>query len=163
MAYSEWLVYLHVSSSDLLVIHFLNIFLPSLAYSCSHTLGGSHNLGCDSTCRHFFSQTECTVQCVVLSCAHWKAFPLKCPSLVFHYSCLNVPPSGHPPTPTVNCHTVAHVSGSFFHVLCLVPSPSFHHCPLPPPVWALSVRSMFHSCLWFCFVRYFILFIRFHL
>ena len=47
-------------------------------------------------------------------------FPL-CPPLP-------IPPS---PTPTFNSHTV-HVCGAFLHVLCLLPSPSFHHCPPTP-------------------------------
>ena len=48
----------------------------------------------------------------------------------------------HPPIPTVNSHTVVHVRGSFIHVLCLVPSPSSHHCP--PLSSPLVTFSLFH-------------------
>ena len=47
-----------------------------------------------------------------------------------------------PPTPTITSHTVVHVSGSFIHVLHLVPSPSFHH--YPPSSSPLVTFSQFH-------------------
>ena len=66
--------------------------------------------------------------------------------LSFYYSISSFPPltsSAHPTsTPTVNPHTVVHVCGSFIHVLCLVPSPSFHH--YSPPLSLLVTFSLFH-------------------
>ena len=70
----------------------------------------------------------------------------------YYYSITVVPilplfpaPSILPLVPTVNPHTV-YVHGSFIHVLSLVPSPSFHHYPPSPPIWSLSVYSLFPSC-----------------
>ena len=88
-------------------------------------------------------------------------------NIFYCYSITVVPvflplPSSALPTPcshTVNPHTVVHACGSFIHALCLVPSPSLYLYH-PPPLWSLSFCSMF-PCLWFYFVRYFILFIRF--
>ena len=44
--------------------------------------------------------------------------------------------------------TIVLVHGSFIHVPWLYPSPSFTHYPPPPPLWSLSVYSLF-QCLWF--------------
>ena len=62
------------------------------------------------------------------------------------------PPPSLPPTPTVIPHTVVHVRGSFIHVLWLVPSPSFLHCPPPtsPDFSYVSLETNFyiktHTC-----------------
>ena len=86
--------------------------------------------------------------------------------LLFYYSCLNFPPL---PSPTL--HTPC--SHSQFPHCCPCPW-VIHTCslasPFPfspplsttPPLWSLSVCSMF-PCLWFYFVHQFILFIRFPL
>ena len=75
--------------------------------------------------------------------------------LLFYYSCPNFPPLPtfvhSTPTPTVNSHAVVHVHESFIHVLCLVPSPSFHH--FLPPLYPLLTVSLFHismSVVLFC-------------
>ena len=54
-----------------------------------------------------------------------------------------------------------HVHGSFIHVLCLVPSPSFHH--YPPPYSPLVTVSLFHVSMLVVLFCLFILFIRFFL
>ena len=62
-----------------------------------------------------------------------------------------------PPAPTVNSHTIVHVCGSLIHVLCLVPSPSFHH--YPPPCSPLVTFSLFHvpmPVVLFCSLVYFV-------
>ena len=50
---------------------------------------------------------------------------------------------------------------SFIHVP-ENPSPFSLHYPLPPPLWSLSVCSLF-PCPWFYFACLFVLLIRFHL
>ena len=79
--------------------------------------------------------------------------------LLFYYSCPNFPASPsstHPTTlPKVNSHTVVHVRGSFISVLCLVPSPSFHHYSLPPtPLVTFSLFYVSMSVVLFCSLVY---------
>ena len=69
--------------------------------------------------------------------------------LLFYYSCSNfslLPSSAHP---TIHSHSQSHTVGcvhqSFIHVLCLVPSPSFHYYPLP--LSFLVTVSLFHVSL----------------
>ena len=81
----------------------------------------------------------------------------------FCYSVTTVPPfstlltpTPSSPPPTVN-PPIAHARQSSIHVPLLVPSSS---CPLytpPPPLWSLSVCSLFLS-LWFYFVHLAVLF-----
>ena len=71
-------------------------------------------------------------------------------SFLFYYSCPNCSPfallyPAHPPAPTVNPHTIVCVHGSFIHVLCLVPFPSFHCCPLSPSHF--QPVPHFHACV----------------
>ena len=68
--------------------------------------------------------------------------------LLFYYSWPNFPPfallrPAHPPLPQ-SIPTLLSMSLGliFMHVLCLVPSPSFH--PYPPPCFPLAAVSLFH-------------------
>ena len=59
----------------------------------------------------------------------------------------------------INSHAVVHVHGSFIHVLCLVPSPSFHHyAPAPSPLVTVSLLhvsiTLVLFCSFVCFVYY---------
>ena len=80
---------------------------------------------------------------------------------IFYCSLCQFPPwlspALSPLGPTVNLHTVAHVHGSFIHVLCLVSSPSF--LPYPPPRSPLVPVSLFLVsmplllfCQYVCFI-----------
>ena len=70
------------------------------------------------------------------------------------------PPSILPPptpAPTVNSHTVVHGCGSFIHVLCLVPSPSFHYCPpTPSPLVTFRLLHVSMPVILFCLLVYFV-------
>ena len=68
----------------------------------------------------------------------------------------------YPPHPLVSPYPVVHYHQSFLHVPSLNPFPSFPHYLLLPPLWSLSVCSLF-PCLWFYFAHLFVLLIRFHL
>ena len=80
--------------------------------------------------------------------------------LLFYYSCVNFSPfallcPSHPPTPLVNSHTVVHVHGSFIHILCVVPFPSFHGCPSPRSFNHFQTTPCFHACGSILFVSLF--------
>ena len=81
--------------------------------------------------------------------------------LLLCYSCPKFSPFAlfhpAPSTPKVNPHTIVHVCGSFIHVLCLVPSPSFHHyLPPPSPLAALSLFHVSMPLVLFCSLVYFV-------
>ena len=68
-----------------------------------------------------------------------------------------LPSSAHPTLQLpVNSHTVVHVRGSFIHVLCLVPSPSFHHYPpTPSPLVTVSLFHISMPVFLFCSLVHF--------
>ena len=71
-------------------------------------------------------------------------------------------PSPHPSLPpTLDLPTLALSMGPLY-IFLGDPSSSLPIIPLFPPLWLLSVCSLF-SCLWFYFSLLFILLIRFHL
>ena len=71
--------------------------------------------------------------------------------------CLLHPSHLLPPTPTVGPHTVAHVHVSFTHILWLVPSPSFPHCPpSPSPLVTFSLFHVSTPVFLFCSLVYFV-------
>ena len=62
-----------------------------------------------------------------------------------------------PPALKVCSHLVVHVHGSFMHVLCLVPSPSFHECPPPLSLRVTSILlHVYMSVVLFCSFGYFV-------
>ena len=92
--------------------------------------------------------------------------------IFYHYlNCSNTVVSIFPPPLSPTPSTVTSHSPSFPLWLCpwdlytcslmtLALLPSI--MPLPPPLWSLSVCSLF-PCLWLCFACWFVLLIRFHL
>ena len=69
-----------------------------------------------------------------------------------------LPSPTHPtPSPIVNPHTVVHIHGSLIHVLCLVPSSSFHHyTSFSSPLVSSSLLHISMPIILFCLLVYFV-------
>ena len=83
--------------------------------------------------------------------------------LLFNYSCPNssCPCSSLPPPPAVST-LLSITMGPLYLFLDLTLPLLSPVIPLLPPLWSLSVCSLFPS-LWFYFAHLFVLFIKFHL
>ena len=80
--------------------------------------------------------------------------------LLFKYSFLDFPRLSPPPTLDPTCPLA--LSMCPLYVFLGDPSSFSPHYPLPPPLWFLSVCSLF-QCLWLYFACLLVFFIRFHL
>ena len=78
--------------------------------------------------------------------------------IVVHFFTFCPPPPIPQPhaAPTVNSDTVVHVHGSFIHVLCPAPSPSFHHYPPPSPLVTFNLFHVSMPMVLFCSLVYFV-------